>query len=100
MTTCSGGATAPCTITTDAHLLETHRYIALNPVRARLASRAEEWPWSSYPALAGWTPAPPLLATDAVLELCGRTGDRALAQLSFRAFVEAAAEGACEPIAA
>ena len=30
------------------------RYVALNPVRARLAGRAEDWPWSSARAhLAG-----------------------------------------------
>lgn len=27
------------------------RYVALNPVRARLAARAEDWPWSSVHAL-------------------------------------------------
>lgn len=34
------------------------RYIALNPVRAGLVRRAEEWPWSSYAAMmAGRVPA-------------------------------------------
>ena len=38
----------------DAHLLAAARYVELNPVRARLASRAEQWPWSSARAhLAG-----------------------------------------------
>ena len=31
----------------DAHLVAAARYIALNPVKAGLAQRAEEWPWSS-----------------------------------------------------
>ncbi len=38
----------------ESHLLTAFRYIALNPVRARLAARAEDWPWSSVRAhLAG-----------------------------------------------
>jgi putative transposase len=38
----------------EAHLMAAVRYIALNPVRARLAARAEDWPWSSVRAhLAG-----------------------------------------------
>ena len=37
-----------------AHLLNCARYVELNPVRARLAVRAEDWPWSSARAhLAG-----------------------------------------------
>jgi putative transposase len=31
----------------EAHLAAALRYIALNPVRARLAKRAVDWPWSS-----------------------------------------------------
>jgi len=31
----------------DAHLLTAVRYVELNPVRAKLARRAEDWPWSS-----------------------------------------------------
>jgi putative transposase len=38
----------------EPHLLHAARYVALNPVRARLCDRAEEWPWSSTRAhLAG-----------------------------------------------
>jgi putative transposase len=38
----------------EAHLAAAVRYVALNPVRARLAARAEDWPWSSVHAhLAG-----------------------------------------------
>ena len=37
-----------------AHLLACARYVELNPVRAGLAARAEDWPWSSARAhLAG-----------------------------------------------
>jgi putative transposase len=34
----------------DAHLMAAVRYVSLNPVRARLASRAQDWPWSSVGA--------------------------------------------------
>lgn len=38
----------------EDHLLAAARYVALNPVRARLVKRAEAWPWSSVAAhLAG-----------------------------------------------
>jgi len=38
----------------EAHLAHAARYVALNPVRARLCDRAEDWPWSSTRAhLAG-----------------------------------------------
>jgi putative transposase len=31
----------------EVHLIHAARYVALNPVRARLCDRADEWPWSS-----------------------------------------------------
>ena len=34
----------------EAHLVHAARYVALNPVRARLCDRAEDWPWSSVRA--------------------------------------------------
>jgi putative transposase len=34
----------------DAHLISAVRYVSLNPVRARLVARAEDWPWSSVRA--------------------------------------------------
>ena len=38
----------------ERHLLTASRYVALNPVRAGLVARAEDWPWSSARAhLAG-----------------------------------------------
>jgi putative transposase len=38
----------------EAHLMAAVRYVSLNPVRARLAARAEDWTWSSVRAhLAG-----------------------------------------------
>lgn len=40
----------------EAHLLAAIRYVAMNPVRARLVNRAEDWPWSSVRAHAGVAP--------------------------------------------
>lgn len=38
----------------EAHLMTAVRYVALNPVRARLVTKAQDWPWSSVRAhLAG-----------------------------------------------
>jgi putative transposase len=54
---------------------EVVRYIALNPVRAGLCDRPEQWPWSSYPAVAGLTRAAPGVNPDAALRWFD--GDRA-----------------------
>jgi putative transposase len=35
----------------EAHLIAALRYVALNPVRARLVARAQDWPWASTRAL-------------------------------------------------
>jgi len=37
----------------DAHLSELARYIVLNPVRAKMVRKAENWPWSSYRSTIG-----------------------------------------------
>ncbi len=51
----------------DTHLIRAVRYVSLNPVRARLVSRPEEWKWSSVRAhLAGVDDA--LLAVRPVLD--------------------------------
>ena len=34
----------------EQHLCAAFGYVALNPVRAKLVDRAEEWPWSSVQA--------------------------------------------------
>lgn len=40
------------------------RYVVLNPVRAGLVERAEQWQWNSHRATAGLAPAPSWLSTD------------------------------------
>ena len=49
------------------HLLESFRYIALNPVRAGIVRDPINWPWASYPAIAGASAPPQMLARKAVL---------------------------------
>jgi REP element-mobilizing transposase RayT len=51
----------------ENYLLELARYIVLNPVRARMVRSVEQWPWSSYRATAGLSPAPVWLHTDWLL---------------------------------
>jgi putative transposase len=40
-------------VVTESHFWATARYIPLNPVRADLAKRPEDWRWSGYRATAG-----------------------------------------------
>jgi hypothetical protein len=53
----------------DAYLLELARYVVLNPVRAGMVKRPEQWTWSSYRASLGLVPADDFLAADALLAL-------------------------------
>jgi REP-associated tyrosine transposase len=58
------GATS---IVDQPQLLETCRYIVLNPVRAGLRDAPEKWRWSSYRATAGLVRAPAFLTVETVL---------------------------------
>lgn len=42
----------------DAYFLEVCRYVDLNPVRAGMVQRPEQWRWSSYRAHTARVPAP------------------------------------------
>lgn len=42
-----------CLVAEDRHLLAACRYIDLNPVRAGMVAHPDDYPWSSYRALAG-----------------------------------------------
>jgi putative transposase len=57
-----------CVAMDDKHLGAALRYVALNPVRARLVGRAADWRWSSIHALGNPKQGDGLTATDAVLE--------------------------------
>ena len=72
-------------ISRDAHLLEVCRYVVLNPMRAGICERPEDWPWSSYAACAGLELAPRFLAADELLSLFGKHPTEA--RRSYAAFV-------------
>jgi REP element-mobilizing transposase RayT len=69
----------------EAYGFELSRYIALNPVRAHLVARPEEWKWSSYTARAGYAEAPKWLSVDPLLSELGL--DRDTQQREYRNFV-------------
>ncbi|WP_263079849.1 transposase [Endozoicomonas sp. Mp262] len=69
----------------SAYLLELSRYVVLNPVRARMVNRPDEWQWSSYLYTLGELPSPDWLATDAMLLQFSKV--RAQACKQFVAFV-------------
>jgi len=58
----------------ESYLLALSRYVVLNPVRASLVKRPEDWPWSSYRATVGFSSAPAFLSTDLTLGLFGNAG--------------------------
>ena len=69
----------------DAYGLELSRYIALNPVRAHLVERPEEWKWSSYAARAGLAEHPTWLSREPLFGEPG--GDPEWQQGEYRNFV-------------
>ena len=64
---------------------EVLRYVVLNPVRAKMVERPEQYKWSSYRATAGLEVAPDWFDLDAALGLFG--ADHATAQPAYRDFV-------------
>jgi REP element-mobilizing transposase RayT len=51
----------------ESYLLEVARYVVLNPIRAQMVSRPEDWVWSSYMATCGQKVSPVWLQTDCLL---------------------------------
>jgi len=72
-------------VESDWHLLELTRYIARNPVRARLCFSPSEWRWSSFRDVMESSRAP-FLSSSKVLGFFGEDEDRA--REVFRSFVE------------
>ena len=72
-------------VDSDAYLLELARYVVLNPVRAGMVKKPENWAWSSYRASMGLEPAPAWLAEDGVLAMFAKR--RSLAQQRYAQFV-------------
>jgi REP-associated tyrosine transposase len=69
----------------ENYLLELCRYVVLNPIRANMVQKPEEWQWSSYDATAGLKSVPDYLTTDWILGLFHR--NKKEAQKRYRKFV-------------
>ncbi len=69
----------------ENYLLELCRYVVLNPVRANMVEKPEEWKWSSYGATAGLIKAPSYLTVDWLVGLFSR--NKSEAQKRYRQFV-------------
>ena len=67
------------------YLLEVVRYVVLNPVRACMVARADDWQWSSHRALLGLAPAPEWLAAERFLSQLHH--ERTLAVEAYKRFV-------------
>ena len=91
-----GGRYWSTVVEDESHLIEAGRYIALNPVRARLCREPERWRWSSYRATIGLDRSPSYLDPATLLAPFGPTPERA--QRAFRAYVDdaIAAEAGCK----
>jgi REP element-mobilizing transposase RayT len=69
----------------ETYFAEVLRYVVLNPVRAGMVERPEDYRWSSYRATAGLEAAPAWLDTAAVRKFFDQ--DAAIAQAQYREFV-------------
>ena len=69
----------------SSYFTEVLRYVVLNPVRAKMVARPEDYRWSSFRATAGLEAAPPWLDVDAALAVFGE--DRASAAPAYERFV-------------
>lgn len=74
----------------DAALLQACRYVILNPVRAGICERPEDYAWTSYRMTLGLEPRIPRFDDRVLLEQISLDTERA--RRGFRAFVEAALE--------
>jgi putative transposase len=70
----------------EGHLVELHRYLSLNPVRAGVCQSPHDWPWSGYRATIGVERAPSFLTVEPILELFA--GSEGTARKRLVAFVE------------
>jgi putative transposase len=69
----------------DNYLLELCRYVVLNPVRANMVKKPEEWKWSSYKPTAGLKTIPEYLIVDWILSYFSK--NKSEAQKLYRRFV-------------
>lgn len=74
----------------ESHLLELSRYVVLNPVRAGMTKRPDEWRWSSLRAMLGFEVAPVWMETDWILRHFG--DEQAEARMRYLDFVQCGIE--------
>ncbi|MFQ5683246.1 MAG: transposase [Candidatus Binatia bacterium] len=72
----------------ESYLFELCRYVVLNPVRAKVVPRPEDWKWSSYRGTAGMIKGPEWLAVEKVVSFFSGQ------QANYQKFV---AEGIAKP---
>ena len=70
----------------DLYLRELIRYVVLNPVRAKMVKRPEDWQWSSCGATAGTSPAPEWLKVEMTLSCFSKNSNEA--RRLYREFLE------------
>lgn len=70
----------------ESHALEVLRYVVLNPVRANIVTRPEDYEWSSHRATLGVAPTPSWLDVERVLAQFGNT--TGVARERYRRFVD------------
>lgn len=71
----------------DSYLLELSRYIHLNPVRAGIVERPQDYPWSSYKTYISRS-SDEILTEDLILGMI--SGDKGKARKEYRTYVESA----------
>jgi putative transposase len=76
-------------------LLELSRYVVLNPLRAKMVRKLENYPWSSYLATCGQASVPTWLHVDAILSQFSAQRARAIAK--YVEFVHDAGSGKGSP---
>jgi len=78
----------------DEYATELSRYIHLNPVRAGMVARPEEYRWSSYRSYTGQNAAPEWLMMGMILGYFGKGSKEAVKK--YRAFVEEVLDTECD----
>jgi REP element-mobilizing transposase RayT len=73
-------------VDSDSYFLNLYRYIMLNPVRAGICTRPEDYVWSSYGSTIGLAPPDPLVDDTELLALFAN--DKATARGRLRTYVD------------
>jgi putative transposase len=83
-----GGRYAHRLIRSDGHLMNVYSYIALNPVRAGMCARPEDWWWSSYSGILARREGALFDRESLLVHFAERDGRRGLRRVVERALAE------------